>query len=238
MPVMLGGAALTRSYVEEDCVEAYACGRVAYARDAFDGLRLMDKVTGNAFDDYLAAVQREATSGKRATPRARLGQAADARPFRPVDVDGNPPAPRRADARRAGARAAVLGRARDRGVPAKAIVPFSTSAGSTSSSGASASRAARWTISKAWAKRELRPVMRRMLADVRQAGHPAAAGGLWLLALRRGQGNDLILFDDGRPARRWRASRFPRQTKEDGECIADFFRDIDDAERDVIGCRW
>jgi len=27
----------------------------------------------------------------------------------------------------------------------------------------------------------------------------------------------------------------PRQPKEDGECIADFFRDIDDAERDVIG---
>jgi 5-methyltetrahydrofolate--homocysteine methyltransferase len=27
----------------------------------------------------------------------------------------------------------------------------------------------------------------------------------------------------------------PRQPREDGECIADFFRDIDDAERDVIG---
>ena len=27
----------------------------------------------------------------------------------------------------------------------------------------------------------------------------------------------------------------PRQPKEDGECIADFFRDVDDAERDVIG---
>jgi 5-methyltetrahydrofolate--homocysteine methyltransferase len=27
----------------------------------------------------------------------------------------------------------------------------------------------------------------------------------------------------------------PRQPKDDGECIADFFRDIDDAERDVIG---
>ena len=38
IPVILGGAALTRAYVEEDCVQAYACGRVAYARDAFDGL--------------------------------------------------------------------------------------------------------------------------------------------------------------------------------------------------------
>jgi 5-methyltetrahydrofolate--homocysteine methyltransferase len=38
MPVLLGGAALTRNYVEEDCVESYGSGRVAYARDAFDGL--------------------------------------------------------------------------------------------------------------------------------------------------------------------------------------------------------
>ncbi|MBC7636248.1 MAG: homocysteine S-methyltransferase family protein, partial [Acetobacteraceae bacterium] len=57
IPVLLGGAALTRNYVEDDCVRAYGCGRVAYARDAFDGLHLMDKVTGNALDDYLAAVQ-------------------------------------------------------------------------------------------------------------------------------------------------------------------------------------
>ena len=41
LPVLLGGAALTRSYVENDLSEVYE-GRVAYARDAFEGLRLMD----------------------------------------------------------------------------------------------------------------------------------------------------------------------------------------------------
>ncbi|HEX4366021.1 MAG TPA: homocysteine S-methyltransferase family protein, partial [Rhodopila sp.] len=35
IPVLLGGAALTRNYVEDACVAAYASGRVAYARDAF-----------------------------------------------------------------------------------------------------------------------------------------------------------------------------------------------------------
>ncbi|HTZ70358.1 MAG TPA: homocysteine S-methyltransferase family protein, partial [Acetobacteraceae bacterium] len=45
IPVLLGGAALTRNYVEDECVRSYACGRVAYARDAFDGLHLMDRVT-------------------------------------------------------------------------------------------------------------------------------------------------------------------------------------------------
>ncbi|HVN13413.1 MAG TPA: methionine synthase [Kineosporiaceae bacterium] len=40
-PVILGGAALTRAYVENDLAEVYA-GDVRYARDAFEGLRLMD----------------------------------------------------------------------------------------------------------------------------------------------------------------------------------------------------
>ena len=42
LPVLLGGAALTRSYVENDLSEVYE-GRVSYARDAFEGLRLMDQ---------------------------------------------------------------------------------------------------------------------------------------------------------------------------------------------------
>ncbi|MEV4128163.1 methionine synthase [Nocardia sp. NPDC049707] len=42
-PVLLGGAALTRSYVENDLTEVYH-GDVHYARDAFEGLRLMDDI--------------------------------------------------------------------------------------------------------------------------------------------------------------------------------------------------
>ncbi|MDQ5973812.1 MAG: 5-methyltetrahydrofolate--homocysteine methyltransferase [Actinomycetota bacterium] len=42
-PVVLGGAALTRSYVEQDLADIYE-GEVRYARDAFEGLRLMDAV--------------------------------------------------------------------------------------------------------------------------------------------------------------------------------------------------
>jgi 5-methyltetrahydrofolate--homocysteine methyltransferase len=47
-PVLLGGAALTRAYVENDLAAMYA-GEVRYARDAFEGLRFMDS---------LAAVKR------------------------------------------------------------------------------------------------------------------------------------------------------------------------------------
>ena len=67
-------------------------------------------------------------------------------------------------------------------------------------------------------------------------GDPAAraAFGYWRCAA---EGNDVILFgEDGR--REATRFAFPRQNKEGGLCIADFFRDVDDDERDVIGFRW
>src|SRR5690606_38106634 len=43
IPVLLGGAALTRSYVERDLREVYE-GRVFYGKDAFEGLHVMDRL--------------------------------------------------------------------------------------------------------------------------------------------------------------------------------------------------
>ena len=43
MPVLLGGAALTRSYVERDLRDVYE-GRVFYGKDAFEGLHVMDRL--------------------------------------------------------------------------------------------------------------------------------------------------------------------------------------------------
>ena len=45
VPVILGGAALTRRYVEEDLKSLYH-GRLFYAHDAFAGLRTMDQLVG------------------------------------------------------------------------------------------------------------------------------------------------------------------------------------------------
>lgn len=44
VPVILGGAALNRKYVDNDLVPLYN-GRLFYARDAFDGLHAMDELT-------------------------------------------------------------------------------------------------------------------------------------------------------------------------------------------------
>ncbi|HEX5706550.1 MAG TPA: vitamin B12 dependent-methionine synthase activation domain-containing protein, partial [Pyrinomonadaceae bacterium] len=61
VPVVLGGAALTRRYVEEDLLPVYR-GRLFYARDAFDGLHLMDKLTGDAASDEASAEKSRAAT--------------------------------------------------------------------------------------------------------------------------------------------------------------------------------
>jgi 5-methyltetrahydrofolate--homocysteine methyltransferase len=229
IPVVLGGAALTRGYVEDDCVRAYACGRVAYGRDAFDGLHLMDKVVGNAFDDYLAAVQAKRV-GKARNPSRTLGQA-DARAFRPVDV-GIVRTRRRRLTHDVPVAAPPFWGARVIEAAPKAIVPFINERSLYQFQWGFRKQGRSLDDFLGWAKQELRPVMRRMLTlcEAENILKPQAAYGYWLAA---GQGNDLIIFGaDGSTE----LARFtlPRQPKEDGECIADFFRDVDDAERDVI----
>ena len=68
LPVLLGGAALTRSYVENDLSEVYE-GRVDYARDAFEGLRLMDATMARARG--AAPTLDAAEEAKRAERKAR-----------------------------------------------------------------------------------------------------------------------------------------------------------------------
>ena len=75
---------------------------------------------------------------------------------------------------------------------------------------------------------ELRPVLRAHPGSSRSARtilEPQAAYGYWPCAA---EGNDVSCSTRTGDARS-RASRFPRQNKEGGLCIADFFRDIDDA---------
>jgi 5-methyltetrahydrofolate--homocysteine methyltransferase len=230
IPVMLGGAALTRNYVEDDCVAAYACGRVAYARDAFDGLHLMDKITGNAFDDYLAVIQSK-RAGKSKNTKRQLGQA-DTRAFAPVDVKAVQARRRRLTENQPVIQPPFWG-PRLIETPAKAIVPFINERSLFQFQWGFRKQGKTLEDFLGWARQELRPVMKRMLdlCEADQILKPQSIYGYWKAA---GQGNDLILFEEDGTTE---AARFtlPRQPKEDGECIADFFRDIDDEHRDVIG---
>jgi 5-methyltetrahydrofolate--homocysteine methyltransferase len=230
IPVLLGGAALTRNYVEDDCVRAYACGRVAYAKDAFDGLHLMDRVTGNAFDDFLGALQAK-RSGKARNSQRVLGRA-DERAFRPVDVALVQARRRRLTANHPVPEPPFWGARVVESAP-KAVVPFINERSLYQLQWGFRKQGRSLDDFLGWAKQELRPVMRRMLTlcEAENILRPQAAYGYWKAA---GQGNDLLLFaEDGITE----VARFnlPRQPREDGECIADFFRDVDDEVRDVIG---
>ena len=233
VPVLLGGAALTRGYVEDDCARAYAGGRVAYARDAFDGLSLMDKVVNGQFDTFLAANQAK-RQGRATNQRRKLGQ--------PVEADAGTVdvAAARARRERLGDGVAVpappfwgpqvIGR-----VPLKTLVPYLNERMLYQLQWGYRKDGKTLDQFKEWSKKELRPILNRMLAIAAEQEIlvPQAVYGYWKCAA---DGNDVILYqEDGKSE----VARFtlPRQRKEDGECIADFFRDVSHgpSERDVIG---
>ena len=76
IPVLLGGAALTRSYVERDLREVYD-GRLFYGKDAFEGLRVMDRLgeirrTGDDDPDFGTVPEgRDRSTSTRAPPPTR-----------------------------------------------------------------------------------------------------------------------------------------------------------------------
>lgn len=231
VPVLLGGAALTRAYVETDCVASYGSGRVAYAGDAFDGLTLMDQVVGGSFDQQLA-IQQAKRAGRAVNRRRVLGQATSAT-VGPVDKDA-------ARARRTRLAEGVpvptppfWGPKVIEHVPLKTLVTYLNERMLYQLQWGYRKDGKSFEEFKEWAKKELRPVLDRILkiAAKEEILRPQAVYGYWKAAA---DGDDVILFaEDGTSE----VARFtlPRQAKEDGECIADFLRDVNDGERDVLG---
>jgi 5-methyltetrahydrofolate--homocysteine methyltransferase len=86
--VLLGGAALTRAYVENDLAELYE-GEVRYARDAFEGLRLMDSIMTRKRGGTVEADPREqAKAAERKARRERSLRIARARRGSEALADG------------------------------------------------------------------------------------------------------------------------------------------------------
>ncbi|WP_068271862.1 methionine synthase [Aldersonia kunmingensis] len=90
-PVLLGGAALTRAYVEDDLADVYE-GDVSYARDAFEGLRLMDKIMtrkrgGGPDPDSPEAIEEQKALEERKARRERSKRIAAQRKAKEVPVE-------------------------------------------------------------------------------------------------------------------------------------------------------
>ena len=239
VPVILGGAALTRNYVEQDCAKAYGTGGVAYARDAFDGLNLMAKVKEGEFDAHIKgeAAKKSASGGSRGNQgkkrEERQRQAAndayatldpEELRARRIELAGNESAPTPPFWG-----STILAR-----VPSAQLVPYLNERMLYQFQWGYRKQGRKLDEYMEWAKTELRPILRRMLDISNQQDilRPQASYGYWKAA---GEGNDLILFE---PDGETELTRFklPRQPTKDRRCIADYVRDIKEGpeHRDVV----
>ena len=235
LPVLLGGAALTRAFVEKDCYEAYGEGPVAYARDAFDGLALMDRVVAGTFEAYVRERAEAQAGRKRPARRHRTLELLEKGPLgapRPVEYEEI--RKRREELTRRvpvptppfwGAR--VIER-----VPVANLLPFLNEQMLYQFHWGYEKQGRRLEEFLAWARKELGPVLEELLRRAREEDifHPQAVYGYFRAA---GDGNDLVLFDDS-GEREIARFRLPRQDRPGGLCIADFVRDVRDDERDVV----
>lgn len=218
-PVLLGGAALTRGYVEDDLRSMYS-GEVHYARDAFEGLSLMDRVmAARRGEGPVVDEQREAALAVRRERRARH-QAAVSESLPDLDDDSvrsdvatdvEVPVP------------PFFGSRVVRGVAlAEYAAMLDERATFLGQWGLRGSRAGSGPSYEELVESEGRPRLRAWL-DQLTADHVLEAAVAYGYFPCYAEGNDLVVLDENGHSERARF-RFPRQRAERRLCLADYFR--------------
>ncbi len=222
-PVILGGAALTRGYVEGDLRAIYK-GEVHYAGDAFDGLRLMEEIM--ARDPVEAQASRAAAPRKRATKTETSRPSAPAVPAARVqsDVRADVPIPA----------APFFGSRVVTDIPLGDVFGFVNEV---------ALFRTQWQFHRGKGDRDhfdeliqthVRPIYERwkVRCQAEQILQPRVVYGYYPC---QSDGDDLVVFaEDGRTPR-VRFS-FPRQSAGRRLCLADFFAGRTSGRMDVLGC--
>jgi 5-methyltetrahydrofolate--homocysteine methyltransferase len=219
-PILLGGAALTRTYVERDLREVYD-GRLFYGRDAFEGLRTMDRLV-----ELKRTGEEDANFGREISER-NVPKRSRLEPQDDTPVEGQP------------ARSAVaednelftppfVGTRVAKGIPIDDIAEylnltalFRNQWGFRPEDGED--DPAFKTRVKATLREELSKAKEMDLLIPQVAyGHFAA----------NAEGNDLIIWKDESRTSEWMRFSFPRQRKEPWLCISDFFRPTGSGDED------
>jgi 5-methyltetrahydrofolate--homocysteine methyltransferase len=221
-PVILGGAALTRTYVEQDLAEVYD-GDVRYARDAFEGLRLMDAVMAVKRGEPGAALpaRRERRVTAAARPTTTAPEDMPARSDVAVDV-ALPAAP-------------FLGDRIVKGIALAEYAPYlDERALFLGQWGLKPSRGDGPSYEEL-VETEGRPRLRAWLDRIQTEGmiEPSVVYGYFPCY---SEGNDLVIVQhEGQSAGQERARlTFPRQRRDRHLCLADFFRPQESGELDVV----
>lgn len=220
-PVILGGAALTRAYVEQDLYEIYQ-GEVRYARDAFEGLRLMDALIG-VKRGVPGAVLPEL---KQRRVRAAAATAVEERPEEghvrsDVSVDNPVPKPPFSGTR-------VI-----KGIQLKEYASWLDEGALFKGQwGLKQARTGDGPTYEELVETEGRPRLRGLLDKV-QTDNLLEAAVVYGYFPCVSKDDDLIILDEqGNERTRF---TFPRQRRGRRLCLADYFRPEESGETDVVG---
>ena len=217
-PIVLGGAALTRAFVEEDLSSIFP-GEVRYARDAFEGLRLMDAIMAVKRGEPGAALPELRQRRVRTSTRNAEVEVTDTtRSDVAVDVD-IPTAP-------------FFGSRIVKGIPLADYVGMLDERALFV--GQWGLKGARGEYDK-MVEEEGRPRLRALLNEVQSQGWLEAAVVYGYFPCVS-EGNDLvILHHEGelKGQERLRFS-FPRQRRDRRLCISDFFASRESGKTDVV----
>jgi 5-methyltetrahydrofolate--homocysteine methyltransferase len=219
-PVLLGGAALTRAYVEQDLAALFD-GQVRYARDAFEGLRLMDAFM--AVKRGVAGAELPAIRERRVQTRARLEiTEPEAMPLR-SDVATDTPVPT----------PPFLGDRVVKGIPLAEYASFLDERATFMGQwGLKPARGHDGPSYQDLVETEGRPRLRMWMDRVQTEGL-LEAGVVYGYFPAVSEGNDLVILDSAGGERE--RFTFPRQRHDRHLCLADFFRSRESGQTDVVG---
>jgi 5-methyltetrahydrofolate--homocysteine methyltransferase len=217
-PIILGGAALTRSYVEEDLAQLFP-GEVRYARDAFEGLRLMDAIMAVKRGDEGASLPALRERKVKRVDRAKEERVIDTnRSDVALDID-IPDAP-------------FFGSRIVKGIPLADYVGMLDERALFM--GQWGLKGARGEF-EAMAETEGRPRLRQLLNEVQANGWLEAAVVYGYFPCVS-DGNDLIILHHEGPDKGKERTRFsfPRQSRDRRLCLSDFFAPIGSGRTDIV----
>ena len=231
LPVILGGAALTRAYVEADCRASYH-GPLYYAQDAFEGLDVMERI--------VAGEERPEARTRKAGGKSAAARALEAVEELERERAGGRPTPDESVAVEPGAirrdidypRAPFLGPRVVEGISLQTILPYVNETTLFQFQWGYRRKGRSTKEHERFVAEVVRPTFHALARQCEKEKIlvPKAAYGFWRCVP---EGNTLVLLDpasDGKEAARF---VFPRQKGKKHLCITDFFRQ--DGEPDVIG---
>lgn len=227
-PVVLGGAALTRRFVEQDLRSLYK-GPVVYASDAFDGLRFMEQLKTKGAGSFAVpsapdAAPEEDGEELLTGAEAKIAAALRERPEPPsrsaVSTEVRIPQP------------PFWGTKVVQDVPLEELYPYINEA---------ALIKGQWQVRKgkrseeeyrAFLQENVRPDLDRLKEQAvrERLLQPKVVYGYFPCV---SEGNDLVILQDDRASERMRFT-FPRQSDDRFLCLADYFAPKGSGRTDVV----